>query len=47
MAGYRIKSWILCDRVAKAVTALGDDRALKFYDKSDKGKADFTRRRCS
>ena len=28
------------DRVAKAVTALGDDRALKFY-KSDKGKADF------
>ena len=46
MAGYRIKSWIVRDRVAKAVTALGDDRALKFY-KSDKGKADFTRRRCS
>ena len=40
MAGYRIKSWIVRDRVAKAVTALGDDRALKFY-KSDKGKADF------
>jgi len=40
VAGYRIKSWIVRDRVAKAVTALGDDRALKFY-KSDKGKADF------
>lgn len=41
MAGYQIKSWIISDRVAKAVTALGDDRALKFYEDSDKGKADF------
>ena len=28
-------------RVAKAVTALGDDRALKFYEDSAKGIADY------
>jgi serine/threonine protein kinase len=41
VAGYSIKSWIVSERVAKAVTALGDDRALKFYEDSDKGQADY------
>ena len=41
MAGYRIKSWIVSKRVATAVTSLGHARALKFYEDTQKGKADF------